>query len=53
MAASARGPVDKAAWSQMAKRCLACAEHYEGARLPRAVGCPDSGRGLTIKSQPN
>ena len=29
MAASARGPVDKAAWSQMAKRCLACAEHYE------------------------
>jgi hypothetical protein len=29
MAASARNPVDKATWSQMAKRCLACAEHYE------------------------
>jgi len=23
------GPVDKATWSQMAKRCLACAEHYD------------------------
>ena len=29
MAASARNPVDKATWSQMAKRCLACAEHHE------------------------
>jgi hypothetical protein len=29
MAASARNPVDKATWSQMAKRCLARAEHYE------------------------
>ena len=29
MAASARNPVDKATWSQMAKRCLACAEYYE------------------------
>jgi hypothetical protein len=29
MVASARNPVDKATWSQMAKRCLACAEYYE------------------------
>ena len=29
MAASARNPVDKTTWSQMAKRCLACAEYYE------------------------
>jgi hypothetical protein len=29
MAASARNPVDKATWSQMVKRCLACAEYYE------------------------
>ena len=29
MAASARNPVDKATWSPMAKRCLACAEYYE------------------------
>jgi hypothetical protein len=29
MATSARNAVDKATWSQMAKRCLACAEHYE------------------------
>ena len=29
MAASVRNPVDKATWSQMAKRCLACAEYYE------------------------
>ena len=29
MAAAARDPVDKATWCQMAKRCLACAEHYE------------------------
>jgi hypothetical protein len=29
MAASARHSVDKATWSQMARWCLACAEHYE------------------------
>jgi hypothetical protein len=27
MAASVRNAVDKSTWSQMAKRCLACAEH--------------------------
>jgi hypothetical protein len=38
MAASARHSVDKATWSQMARRCLACAEHYENqqAALDRA-----------------
>ena len=39
MAASAPNPVDKATWSQMAKRCLACAEHYETTK-PRSIGSP-------------
>ena len=46
MAASARDPVDKATWSQMAKRCLACAEYYENQQA--ALDCQAETRNRRI-----
>jgi hypothetical protein len=40
MASFTRDAADKAAWTQMAKRWLSCAEYYEGQQL--ALTAPDA-----------